>query len=126
VFETEIAFRKSHYSHSRFSQALAQRLSFLILLLVVALMTTSCRTVAQAAGTQNSGTPNNLNLYGNLRAGTVNQSYNAVLAVCGGSFPYYFSVKTGALAPGISLNPGTGTIPTTLNRPNILSIVGAP
>ncbi len=82
-----------------------------MLLLVVALITTSCGTVAQAAGGQSS-----LNLYGNFPAGTVNQSYNSVLAVVGGSSPYHFSVKTGALPPGIGLNPATGTLsgtPTT-------------
>jgi len=113
MFEPQDALLKCH---SRFSRALAQRLSVLLLLLMVALITTSCGTVAQAAGTQNNGTPNNLNVYGNLPAGTVNESYNAVLAVGGGSSPYHFSVKTGALPPGISLNPATGAFsgkPTT-------------
>jgi hypothetical protein len=106
--EAENAFLNSH---SRFSPALAQRLSVLILLLAVALMTTSCGTLAQANGNQN-----NLNLSGHFPAGTVNESYNAVLAVGGGSSPYHFSVKTGALPPGISLNPATGSFsgkPTT-------------
>jgi hypothetical protein len=31
-----------------------------------------------------------------------------VLAVGGGNSPYHFSVKTGALPPGVSLNPATG------------------
>ena len=98
-------------SHSRFSRALAPRLGVLILLLAIALMTTSCGTVAQAAGAQND-----LQVSGNLPAGTVNQSYNAVLAVSGGSSPYQFSVKTGVLPPGISLNAATGAFsgkPTT-------------
>ena len=106
TFKSEDAFLKCH---SRFSPALAQRLSVLILLLAVALTTTSCGTLAQAAGAQNNATPNNLNLYGNFPAGTVSESYNAVLAVGGGKFPYHFSVKTGALPPGISLNPATGS-----------------
>src|ERR1700686_1659196 len=96
-------------SHSGFSPALAQRLSVLILLLAGALATTSCGTLAQANGAQNNTTPNHLNLYGNFPAGTVSESYNAVLAVGGGKFPYHFSVKTGALPPGISLNPTTGS-----------------
>ena len=95
--------------HSRFSPALAQRLSLLILLLAVALTTTSCGTLAQANGAQNNATPNNLLLHGNFPGGTVSQSYNAVLAVGGGKFPYHFSVKTGALPPGIRLNPATGS-----------------
>jgi hypothetical protein len=113
MFETEDAFLNSD---SRFSPALAQRLSVLILLLAVALMTTSCGTLAQANGTKDNGTSNSLNLSGNLPPGTVNESYNTVLAVGGGSSPYHFSVKTGALPPGIRLHPATGTFsgkPTT-------------
>ena len=41
MFETEVAFRNRHYAHSRFSRALAQRLSISILLLTVALTTAS-------------------------------------------------------------------------------------
>jgi hypothetical protein len=54
-------------------------------------------------------TPNNLILHGNFPAGMVSDPYNAVLAVGGGRFPYHFSVKTGALPPGISMNPATGS-----------------
>src|SRR6202140_2947691 len=106
TFKSEDALLKCH---SRVSPALAPRLSVLILLLAVALTTTSCSTLAQAAGAPTTATPNNLNLYGNFPAGTVSESYNAVLAVGGGKFPYHFSVKTGALPPGISLNPTTGS-----------------
>ncbi len=112
MFETVATFKSEDdllKSHSGFSPALAQRLSVLILLLAVALATTSCGTLAQANGAQNNATPNHLNLYGNFPAGTVSESYNAVLAVGGGKFPYHFSVKTGALPPGISLNPTTGS-----------------
>ena len=41
MVETEVSFRNRHYSHSRFFRALAQRLSFLILVLTVALTTAS-------------------------------------------------------------------------------------
>jgi hypothetical protein len=53
ILKTEHAFLNGHYGHSRFSRALAQRLSLLILLLAVALITTPCATVAQVAGAQN-------------------------------------------------------------------------
>ena len=112
MFETVATFKSGDAllkCHSRFSPSFAQRLSVVILLLAVALATTSCGTLAQANGAQNNGTPNNLNLYGNFPTGTVSESYNAVLAVGGGKFPYHFSVKTGALPPGISLNPTTGS-----------------
>ena len=106
TFKSEDAFLKSH---SRFSPALAQRVSVVILLLAVALTATSCGMLAEAAGSQSNATPNNLILHGNFPAGTVSESYNAVLAVGGGRSPYHFSVKTGALPPGISLNPATGS-----------------
>ena len=112
MFETVATFKSGDAllkCHSRFSPALAQRLSVVILLLVVALTTTSCGTLAQANGAQNNATPNNLILHGTFPAGKVSESYNAVLAVGGGKFPYHFSVKTGALPPGISLNPTTGS-----------------
>ena len=111
MFETVATFKPESAllkCHSRFSPALAQRVSVVILLLAVALTTTSCGTL-QAAGAHNNATPNNLLLHGNFPAGTVSESYNAVLAVGGGKFPYHFSVKTGALPPGISLNPRTGS-----------------
>jgi hypothetical protein len=66
-------------------------------------MTISCGTIAQAAGPQNQ-----LGLIGNLPGGTVNQSYNAVLTVTGGTSPYVFSLKSGTLPPGIALNTTTG------------------
>src|SRR4029077_15672548 len=112
MFETVATFKSEDAllkSYSRLSPALTPRLGVLILLLAVALTTTSCSTLAQAAGAQNTATPNHLHLYGNFPAGTVSESYNAVLAVGGGKFPYHFSVKTGALPPGISLNPTTGS-----------------
>jgi putative Ig domain-containing protein len=112
MFETVVTFKSKSAllkCHSKFSPALRQRVSLGILLLAVALTTTSCGTLARAAGVQNNATPNNLLLHGTFPAGTVSESYNAVLAVGGGKFPYHFSVKTGALPPGISLNPATGS-----------------
>src|SRR5258708_3578202 len=112
MFETVATFKSEDALfkvHSRFSSAFAQRLSVVILLLAVALTTISCGTLAQANGAQNNATPNNLILHGTFPAGKVSESYNAVLAVGGGKFPYHFSVKTGALPPGISLNPTTGS-----------------
>jgi hypothetical protein len=92
--------------HSKSFPALAPCVSVLILM-VVMLTTASCGTLAQATGID---TPGNLNLSGSLPAVTVNESYNTVLAVGGGSTPYQFSVKAGTLPPGVSLNPTTGTI----------------
>jgi hypothetical protein len=94
--------------NSRFSRALTERLTVFILLLVVGLITTSCGTAARANG--NSAIQNNLNLSGNLPAATKGESYTAALAVEGGNSPYHFSVKLGALPPGLSLNPETGAL----------------
>jgi hypothetical protein len=73
---------------------------------------------AQAAASQ--GAPaNNLAMQATLPSAKINTPYNAVLAVGGGSSPYYFSVKTGALPPGITLHPATGRfsgVPTTPGR----------
>ena len=91
----------------RFSRTLAQRLSVLLLLLVVALLTTSCGLLTQPT----SG--NTLQLPASIPAGKVAQPYNTVIAVGGGTSPYQFSVKTGSLPPGISLNPATGTLSGT-------------
>ena len=84
----------------------------LALILLVALLTVSCGTVAQGANSSGQS----LALSGSLPAGTVNQSYNAVLSVGGGASPYQFSIASGSLPPGISLNPATGSFagqPTT-------------
>jgi hypothetical protein len=108
---------------SRFSSAPAQRLNILIVLLVVAFMTTSCGTAAQAAASQKN---QSLGLYGVVPSATVNKPYTAELVATGGSSPYYFSVKTGALPPGVSLNPSTGTIsgkPTIAGNYNFEVIV---
>lgn len=75
------------------------------LLLVVALFTTSCGMPAQA----NGGTGNPLVVAGSLPQGTVNESYNAVLAVGGGASPYHFAVSSGVVPPGLTLNPATGS-----------------
>src|SRR6202163_2626353 len=97
MFETVVTFKSKSAllkCHSKFSPALAQRVSLVILLLAVALTTTSCGTLAHAAGAQSNATPNNLLLHGTFPAGTVSESYNAVLAVGGGKFPYHFSVRS--------------------------------
>ena len=116
MFEIEIAIPKVH---RRFSSTSAQRLSVLILLVAIGLLTTSCGMPAQAAGAQSQATPHNLNVYGNLPVAKIHEPYNAVLAVGGGNFPYYFSVKTGGLPPGLTLNPVTGRfsgMPTTVGN----------
>jgi hypothetical protein len=110
MFDSEVALLNRHSASAR---TLAQRLSVLILLLAAALLTTSCGSLTQPA---DAASANHLALPATIPAGTVNESYNAVLTVGGGRAPYHFSVTTGVLPPGISLNATTGTLwgtPTT-------------
>ncbi len=88
---------------------------FLALAIVICLLASSCGMPAQAAGAQ-AAPPNSLAVRGSLPPASINQAYNAVLSVGGGSSPYHFSVKNGDLPPGVSLNPSTGRLfgtPTT-------------
>src|SRR3977135_1572811 len=91
--------------HPIFSPALARHLSVVMLLLAVALLTTSCGTLALANGAQGNMSPKSLSLHGSFPTGMVSDPYNAVLAVGGGKSPYHFSVKTGARPPRIRLHP---------------------
>lgn len=55
-----------------------------------------------------------------LPNGSVGSAYSQTLAVSGGQTPYTWSVTSGALPPGLSLNTGTGAItgtPTTAGGP---------
>src|SRR5207245_2318927 len=45
-----------------------------------------------------------------LPPATVGNAYNAVVSVSGGTRPYQFSVVSGSLPIGLSLNPSAGTI----------------
>ncbi|MGA3092600.1 MAG: putative Ig domain-containing protein, partial [Terriglobales bacterium] len=89
-------------------------------MLAIAVATTSCGTVAQAAGLPNNE-QSRLNLYANLPGASVDKPYNAVLAVSGGNSPYQFALKTGSLPPGISLNPTTGTLAGKPTNPGTYS-----
>jgi hypothetical protein len=95
----------------------AQRLSVLILLSAVALLSTGCGMPAQAAGSNQQLALHKLNVSGDLPVAKVHERYNAVLAVGGGSNPYHFSVKDGALPAGIALNPATGRFFGTPTQP---------
>jgi len=92
-------------NRARSSRQVVQCVSSLLTLLVITFITTSCGTVAAAPPV--GGQP--LALSGALPAGTVNQPYNAVLSVGGGTSPYHFAIASGTLPPGLSLNPITGS-----------------
>src|SRR5262252_8193457 len=86
------------------------RIAACALLLISAMLTTSCGLLSQSEGGQNS---NNLALSGSFPGGALHQAYSAVLAVSGGSSPYQFVIKSGSLPPGMSLNPVTGSVSGT-------------
>ena len=86
------------------------RIAACALLLISAMLTTSCGLLSQGEGGQNS---NNLAVSGSFPGGVLHQAYSAVLAVSGGSSPYQFVIKSGSLPPGMSLNPVTGSVSGT-------------
>ncbi|HTW65364.1 MAG TPA: putative Ig domain-containing protein [Bryobacteraceae bacterium] len=71
-------------------------------------------TIAGQTFTVNQGSGNagalTITTPANLPGGTVNQSYSATLAASGGVPPYTWSISSGALPAGLSLNASTGLI----------------
>jgi hypothetical protein len=86
------------------SRPQVERVFLLVLVVIVSLIATSCGT----SQTSNSNLQA-LALSQSLPGGAVSQPYNAVLSVNGGSNPYQFSVASGSLPPGVTLNPVTGS-----------------
>ena len=87
-----------------------ERVILVVMVVMVSLIAASCGTQTSSSSQQA------LALSASLPGGSVNQTYNAVLSVSGGSNPYQFSVASGSLPPGITLNPATGSFtgqPTT-------------
>ncbi len=111
MFETTTTLKRDGVflkSYSRFSASSTQYLSIMLVLLV-AIITTSCGSL-QANGSQGSESQDALTLHGNFPGATVNQPYNAVLSVSGGSSPYHFSVKAGRSASGPQPESGNGIV----------------
>ncbi len=81
------------------------RIYLAVILIAISLILSSCGTSASASSAQGQA----LALSGTLPAGEVSQSYNAVLSVSGGASPYQFSLASGALPPGVSLNAANGS-----------------
>ncbi len=83
------------------------------LVLLIAVFSTGCGNSVQASNNQ---TAQSLHLSATFPNGTANQAYNTVISVSGGSAPYRFSVKSGAMPVGLMLNAMTGSVsgtPTT-------------
>jgi Putative Ig domain len=102
--------------------------SGLVLFSTYTAMTTSCGLPAQSANLSSSTSASskvrsfdfaNHALDGHIRVsaglppGIVGTAYNAVVSVSGGTTPYQFSVVSGSLPVGLSLNPSADTISGT-------------
>ena len=98
--------------------------SGLLLFSAYTAITTSCGLPAQSANLSAAGASSKLSSFefanhgwgGHIRVSvslppaTVGNAYNAVVSVSGGTTPYQFSVVSGSLPIGLSLNPSAGTI----------------
>ena len=81
-----------------------------LLILLMAVFLTSCGNGVQAS---NGQTAQALRLSATFPNGTANHAYNAVISVSGGSAPYRFSVKSGTMPGGLTLNAITGSVSGT-------------
>jgi Putative Ig domain len=111
---------------SRLGKWLKLASGFLLLSTYTA-MTASCGLPAQSANLSSASASNKLRSFdfvnhgldGHIRVsaslppGIVGTVYNAVVSVIGGITPYQFSVVSGSLPVGLSLNPSAGTISGT-------------
>ena len=118
ILKAEHAFLNGRYCHSRFSRALAQRLSVFILLLAGALMTTSCGTAAQAANAQNGGGGGNVKVSVSPTSATLfsNQKQQFTATVSGTSNT---GVTWSATAGLVNAN-GLYTAPTVTSQTNVV------
>ncbi len=79
------------------------------IVVLISFFTTSCATSGQRP-TSSGNSAQNLSISSSLPSAVAGSSYNAVLAVTGGTPPYQFSINRGTLPPGLALNGKTGTI----------------
>src|SRR5882672_7138543 len=89
------------------------RIAAFTLLLSCALLTASCGLITQSEAGPSNNHSDTLTLSGTFPGGVTNQAYNTVLTVSGGNSPYQFTIKSGSLPPGMSLNPVTGSVSGT-------------
>jgi Putative Ig domain len=89
------------------SQGVMKKLSTLTLLLASLLLTCSCGQVGTAAPSPLTISPSS------APAGSVGSSYDLALTATGGDAPYSWSIASGNLPAGLSLNSTTGAIAGT-------------
>lgn len=105
-----LVFRRLRADHATFA-----------IVLLMAVLTASCAPLGQGANSSQStgSAPHALLISNGLPSATVENPYNAVLSVTGGTAPYRFSISRGTLPPGLTLNADTGLIsgrPTAARR----------
>lgn len=112
MWNTEhLAEEKGLYANKK----LFKSFSALSLLLFVVAFTSACGAPLQSSNSTSSTNPATSQLKIATQAGpaTVGVPYNAATSVSGGSAPYVFTISSGSLPPGMSLNPSTGSITGT-------------
>jgi hypothetical protein len=107
---------------------------FEVALIAIGLITATACSTLQGAATPGSPSQTQsqqkLSIVSALPAANEGQAYDAVLSVGGGSGPFHFSVSQGALPPGLTLNPTSGSIsgtPTEAgNFPFTITVIDTP
>jgi putative Ig domain-containing protein len=103
--------------------------SGLMLLMGCVLLTSSCSLPAQSASVAATSSNSKIRMFrgrpgrgfgggrvsvsASFPQGTVGTAYNVVVSVSGGTSPYQFSITSGSLPIGLSLNAATGTVSGT-------------
>jgi hypothetical protein len=104
-------------------------LLFVIVLGAAGLMSGCSASTTAAANAASQGGPNQLSISPLTPRASLGVSYNAVMAVTGGSAPYSFAIASGGLPPGLSLNPSTGSVtgmPTVVGTYNcVISVTSS-
>ena len=88
----------------------------LALMVACSLLSTGCNTMPQSSAPSSQASAQSaqpISIQTTLPNTGVGTGYHAVLSVSGGAAPYHFSVGSGALPPGLVLNPQTGSISGT-------------
>jgi Putative Ig domain len=89
----------------------------LIRALTILLTIVSCALFATAAAITESNSGQSLSLWGAVPAGKINQQYKGIFVAGGGVSPYQYTVASGALPPGLTLDSHTGLLTGTPSEP---------
>src|SRR3954470_4490073 len=91
--------------------------SRIIVLVAAVILSLSFIPLTGCTGLSNTPADSALKVSGSLPSGArVGVALNSVLSVSGGSSPYTFSLMSGTLPPGVTLNASSGTIAGTPSK----------